>query len=266
MRADGTATLRGRKLSIHLMMQPDVAARLYGDDVLKDQGFTARFLVVAPASLMGTRLFCKQTDQERKIIEAFQIELAGRLALDYPLRPNSLNELEPRTLPFSNEARAVWIAFINSVEVQLGPTGNLRPIRGFAAKSGEHVGRIAAILSWWENVAATEVSADAVACAIALVRHYTDEALRLNQVGAIEPELLAAQTLLNWLHGRNDTLTTVRDIVRLGPYCLRSSISARAAIDILVAHRWLKAAPRGTVVGNRKCRDVWTVTPKPKDE
>ena len=47
--------LPGRRLSLHLMGQPEVAALFPGDHVLGEQGLLSRFLVTAPASAIGNR-------------------------------------------------------------------------------------------------------------------------------------------------------------------------------------------------------------------
>ena len=52
---DGVIVLPGRRLALHLMAQPDAAARMLSDEVLLDQGFLSRLLVAAPASTAGTR-------------------------------------------------------------------------------------------------------------------------------------------------------------------------------------------------------------------
>ena len=52
---DGSAVLPGRRLALHLMAQPDAAARMLSDPVLMDQGFLSRLLVCSPQSTAGTR-------------------------------------------------------------------------------------------------------------------------------------------------------------------------------------------------------------------
>jgi hypothetical protein len=53
---DGSMTLPGRRLCLHLMVQPDVASIMLSDAVLMDQGLLSRVLVSAPESVVGTRL------------------------------------------------------------------------------------------------------------------------------------------------------------------------------------------------------------------
>ena len=53
---DGAATLPGRRLALHLMVQPIAARPLLADPIASGQGFLPRFLIAEPASTIGTRL------------------------------------------------------------------------------------------------------------------------------------------------------------------------------------------------------------------
>jgi Protein of unknown function (DUF3987) len=54
-RADGgTPIIIGRRFSMHIMMQPDVANMLLSNAELRDQGFLSRLLVSSSPSLAGT--------------------------------------------------------------------------------------------------------------------------------------------------------------------------------------------------------------------
>jgi hypothetical protein len=55
--SDGATILPGRRLAVHLMAQPDVAAMMLSDPVLLNQGLLSRCLVTAPESSAGTRLW-----------------------------------------------------------------------------------------------------------------------------------------------------------------------------------------------------------------
>jgi len=54
---DGTTILPGRRCSLHLMCQPDVAAKMLSDPELLDQGLLSRCLVTAPETNSGSRLW-----------------------------------------------------------------------------------------------------------------------------------------------------------------------------------------------------------------
>ena len=55
---DGLSILPGRRLALHMMVQPGVAADFLSDEVLRDQGLHSRILVAASPALAGTRLYC----------------------------------------------------------------------------------------------------------------------------------------------------------------------------------------------------------------
>jgi hypothetical protein len=54
---EGLIDLHGRRLACHLMIQPEAAAGVLNDPVLRDQGFLSRFLIAAPGSRAGSRLW-----------------------------------------------------------------------------------------------------------------------------------------------------------------------------------------------------------------
>ncbi|MGY2732791.1 hypothetical protein ACVWYO_000465 [Sphingomonas sp. UYP23] len=49
--------LYGRRLSVHLMVQPDIANSLLGNKAVRNQGLLSRILVASPRSLKGTRFW-----------------------------------------------------------------------------------------------------------------------------------------------------------------------------------------------------------------
>ena len=53
---EGINVLAGRRLAMHLMLQPLIASQMIGDEMLRDQGFLSRVLVSAPSELAGSRM------------------------------------------------------------------------------------------------------------------------------------------------------------------------------------------------------------------
>ena len=60
---DGAVLLPGRRLALHLMVQPDVGNMLLSDSLLADQGLLSRLLVTAPPSAAGSR-FWREPDPD----------------------------------------------------------------------------------------------------------------------------------------------------------------------------------------------------------
>jgi hypothetical protein len=54
---DGCSVLPGRRVAMHLMVQPDVAAMWFGDSLLIEQGILTRVLLTAPEPASGTRMW-----------------------------------------------------------------------------------------------------------------------------------------------------------------------------------------------------------------
>ena len=151
---DGASLLPGRRMSLHLMMQPEVARGLLGDDMLRSQGLLSRLLVASPRSAAGSR-FWKEVDPDaNRALDAYRARIGVLLRTRPLLRDGCRNALDPRSLPMSDQARALWIGFANQIESLLGLEGKLRPIAGLANKAPEHAARMAGVLTLWRDTAA----------------------------------------------------------------------------------------------------------------
>lgn len=105
--ADGVSILRGRRLSMHLMIQPDAAAGFLSDVVLRDQGLLSRMLVAAPDSLAGRRLYRDTEPADDAAIKAYGARLLSLLGTPWPVSNGKANELDPRALSMSAECAAL---------------------------------------------------------------------------------------------------------------------------------------------------------------
>jgi hypothetical protein len=144
---DGATNLVGRRVAMHLMMQPDVAAILLGDRLLADQGFLSRMLVVAPEGTTGTRMWREELLQTEPDLKKYHARLLSIFETEMPLAPGKSNELEPRSLPLSQKAQQLFVQFHDHVEREMREGGSLEPIRGLANKLPEHAARLGAVLA-----------------------------------------------------------------------------------------------------------------------
>jgi hypothetical protein len=142
---DGAIMLRGRRLTVHLMVQPDVAGSMLNDRLLADQGLLSRFLITAPDCAAGLRLWHDPKPESSAVLKRYGGRLLGILEEPLVLAAGKSNELEPRCLTLSSGARGLWIAFADHVERAIGLNGALEPVRGLANKLPEHAARLAAI-------------------------------------------------------------------------------------------------------------------------
>jgi hypothetical protein len=237
---DGATYLSGRRIAMFLMVQPDVAATLCGDRVLLDQGLLFRFLPTAPASTMGTRLTAQLTPARENDLGQYYARMGVLLHLTPRLKPGTTNELDPRVLRLTEEARAMARAFADSIEAQLVPHGDLRPVAGFAAKLGEQATRIAGVLTIFDNPHAERIGVEHVERGIRIAQFYAQEALRLYGTARVDRDIDDAERLRIWLFERWPGKTvTIRGLVRLGPNSLRDTKRIKQLVNILVEHRWL---------------------------
>ena len=62
--------LYGKRVSLHLMIQPGVAQSVVGDPMMKDQGLLSRVLIAWPDSKIGSRQIMKDPSRVAAELEA----------------------------------------------------------------------------------------------------------------------------------------------------------------------------------------------------
>jgi hypothetical protein len=255
---DGHATLYGRRLAVHLMAQPGVARAFMADPLAADTGFLPRFLICEPPSAIGTR-FARDARRDDMAVADFAGRLRDILDTPLPMDPDT-RELQPRILPIAPGARAVLVAFADTIEAAQAPGGDLAHITGAASKAAEQAARIAGVLTLWRDLHAREVQPGDMADAIDLAQFYLSEASRLASAATVSAEIDRAEALRRWLlEGWAEPDVLVRDVVRLGPNPLRESPKARAALGILEKHGWLVRLEAGSVVRGAARAEAWAI-------
>lgn len=265
---EGAVHVDGYRLAIHVMVQPGVAATMLGKPELGDTGLTARFLLCAPPSTAGTRMFRPPDAEAERSLAAFG-ERLGVLLRDLPKSGPNGGGLVLPALGMDARARAVWVVFHDHAESNLGDGRPWAPIRGFANKAAEHAARLAGVLSAWTG--ARTVTGEAMACGVDLAQHYAAESLRLHTDGATDPAILEAERLLAWIRGlpatRGDVLVSLPAIYQRGPGGLRDRDSASRAVKVLATHGHLLRLNGATDVVEApgkppvKRKEVWRLNP-----
>ena len=236
---DGVTLLSGRRLSAHLMVQPDAAAGFLSDRTLRDQGLLSRVLLAAPPSIAGQRFYKTVSLDEEIAISDYGKRILTLLERPARTLPGCASDLDPITLTMSQEAEADWVAFFNHVEAECGPKGDLWIIRDVAAKAAENAARIAAVIAAVEKGETDQIGLGSMRCGTALADWYLREALRLAHASRLDPKLVRAQALLDWMKGLGQSEIVFRDILRLGPNQTRTKAAADDAVATLIAHGWL---------------------------
>jgi len=256
-------SLYGRRLSLHLMLQPTLARGLLGDPLLHAQGFLSRFLVAYPDSIAGTRLYRPldpaQTPEIRRYWEALQGLLEQALPMRHDADGRPTGELEPPWLPLTEEAKALWVEAYDLIERKLAPGGALHSVRALGAKAAEHAVRLATVLALFHDPSCRAVPLDHLRGAVGLVSYYLNEGLRLYHVAAEEPRLSTAERLLVWLQRRGAGPISLPEIYQKGIAEVRNARKARELMRTLEEHAWVQPAPEGADYNSHHYREAWWV-------
>ena len=255
---DGAMTLFGRRLAAHLMVQPVAARPLLADPIASGQGFLARFLITEPPSAIGTRLHQTGGNVADVAIVAASQRLSTILAHPMPTNEGSPQELEPRVLSLSSNAKSLLFDYYRVTEQAQVSGGEMEQVKSFASKSPEQAARIAGVLTLWQDLSASVVQPEVMADAIELAQFYLFEAKRLAEAATVTEETDRAEQLRLWVlyswdgvaAGQNrDPLTIVpRDVVTMGPNSLRETTTVKKLMAILADHGWLVQLEKGALI------------------
>lgn len=241
---DGNILLHGRRLSMHLMIQPILAPLIFGNELLIEQGLPNRCLISHPVSTMGTRLFKDSRVRESIEGQAYFAVIMAMLERPLPLVDGKLNELQPVAIQMESNAQFIWETFHDHIEEMLADDRELYQIRGGASKAAEQCARIAALLQILDDPESPSIQIEQVERAVILTEFYLNEMLRLFDMSGVDTKIVKAEKLLTWLHQKPEKALSLRDIYQRGPRCLRSKQDALSALEILQGHGY--ARPTGS--------------------
>ncbi len=257
---ESTVIMPGRRLAMHLMMQPGIASGLLSDPVLKEQGFLSRLLVSQPPSTTGTRFQRPLNPHTEEALDRYTNRLLAILRQPPAMAFGKFNELEPRVIHLDDAARLIWDEYSNSIERELGPGGKWETVKRFAGKLPENATRIAGVLSLFEDLSCPLISVEAMQRGIIIANHFAGEALRLFDASAVSPEIVLAEKLLEWLHQSwTEEYVPLSAIYQRGPNAIRDARTARSVVSVLADHGWLIKATPGTLIDGKAVKEAWRV-------
>jgi hypothetical protein len=250
--------LPGRRLSVFLQAQPEVAHLFLNDPVLQDIGLLSRFLVTEPETTMGSRPHRALTPAHEAAIAAYHAKTLSLLREPLPYDDRG-DALKPPPLEMTEDARHRWLAFSDEVDAGLKPGLELYEVSGFASKIPEHAARIAAVLAVYDDPQIASLGIDYLERGIELANYYTSETVRLFHGSAIRAELRQAETLLDWLQRVwPEPVVSIRVILRRGPKPIRDKATAERLIAILETHGWVWGLDDATVEG-KPVKKAWGI-------
>lgn len=238
--SETSGTAYNRRLSIHLLAQPEALLAALSQPLLITQGFLPRFLFTAPESLAGKRLLTEQMlERPPHVIAALQA-FWGRCEelLETPTfaHPDTA-EINPPVLALTRPAQDVWLDFYNDVEAQMGNAGQYALIRPFAARAGEQARRVASVLAGFAG--ANRIDETAMEQACRLVEHSVTEWHRHSTARTADPQLVAAKDLLDWLKAKGWNDFHRDKLGKSGPSYARKAKARDGLLEVLIEHRQL---------------------------
>lgn len=254
---DGAAKYYGRRLALHLMVQPIIAESVLSDDVLTGQGFLARCLLAWPASTIGTREYQDVDLSHDPDLARYWVRMRDLLAAVPPLQQGTRNELQPRTLALAPDAMTYWVEVKNAIEQAM--LGAYAGIHAWASKGGSQVARIASVLTLVEQPDAGVIHRDAIERATALCMYHLDEAARIVGTASAPAPIKHAELLRAWCWETGRTLLYSSDALRNGPNPIRTVEAFNAAADQLESTGWAAWVEGGTVLDGKHRARVWRI-------
>ena len=246
-------TLRGRRLALHLGVQPSVFESFLRGRFVKDQGFLSRCLLSVSKSLIdqrGTTLDIISSTESRFTLAAYD-----KIMSLYKKIQTSGDDLSLKTLTVEQEGLPILKAFYFYGHKRCGQDGTFYDIRGFVSKSIDHVLRIAATLMMYDTPEKDAIPARYIHSAIDIVRFYMSEHLSLFSQ-TTTPQDQNVDKLLAWVRKRftpEDELDRVY-LLRSGPPKLRN----KATLDPLLG----QLEDRGFI--QRTSPNKWRLFPQAK--
>jgi len=246
-----TVELRGRRFSAFLMVQPDLLPKLI-EKGARNIGFIARFLLSAPLSTMGTRLYVEPPPDWHALNdydEVIKRLLNSEMPIDTTQSDRGyLMRLKPPVMLLDPAAKRDWIDYHDGVERELHQFGDFAGVKDVASKSAENAARIAAVFKVFDQGGPSRaVEARYMRAGIQVAAWHLSEARRLFFEVDAPPDVTDARELSTWLCTKARELAdpngepivtpageiAVRHLAQYGPNRVRDLLRRDAAIESL---------------------------------
>ena len=256
--SEDASKLYGRRVALHLMLQPKVAGEFLRNDLLADQGFLTRCLACYPESTVGNRPY-REIGLDDPVLRQYHAHLLSLLKRDLVTEADNPQVLQPRPVTLNSQAKQLWREFHDYCDAASARGGEYEPIRGFANKAPEHAIRIAAILTGVSNPDASHIDLDTMRDAIQLTNYYLMEWMRIMDEAGVDPDIHLAETLLDWLKDTGETFIYPRKIYQYGPNSLRNKKDTMRIMEILEGHAHVIKLGESMKLDGRNRKDVWRI-------
>ena len=221
---------RGARLTMGLQVQESTLRSFFEKtgELARGTGFLARFLIAWPQSTQGIRLF-KDAPIEWPKLAAYKERIEGILGERVTIAEDG--SLAPTQISLSADARAVWVAYHDEVEQQLGAGGDLADVRDVASKSADNAARLAALFQIFEYGGESSISRESMLAGCRVARWYLRESLRFFGELAVPTEVADAIRVIQWgvaIERTQKGVLSTRELQRQGP--VRDKMRLQAAL------------------------------------
>lgn len=255
---DGANKLYGRRLAMHMLMQPVIAERVLSNELLVGQGFLARCLIAWPETTAGTRMYEAVDARAESAIRVFSAHITALLERAPRFSPEHEGELDPRALMLTPEAIETWTTAHNAIEERMQPGGPYSQIRGWASKAPEQILRVAGVLTLVGDADARHIGPGAVTDAAKLVAWHLGEAMRLVDTASVPLKVQRAEAVLKWCREHSFALVDAKTLQNRGPGKVRDADAVTEAMAVLVEHGWARPV-ENPVINGKRVRRAWSV-------
>jgi hypothetical protein len=201
VRTDNTDSekLYDKRLTVHLMMQPGVAAQFNGHKEVRNTGLDGRILFANPISKIGDHDYNKLNSAMSELhIDAFNAEMTNKLKYLFSHFQQSNNKLISRPIELNEQAKELWRDYGNSNSAKV-KSGEHRPITSFSEKMAEHALRIAGVNEVFEDSGVVEINAEMMERACAITDFYATELLNSYKDNRVSELVIGTEKVLKYL-------------------------------------------------------------------
>lgn len=225
------------RLMLLLMVQPSILQKymeIHGQQA-RDSGMLARFLVSAPPSIRGRRLYSLHNSTESDVWKQAEARLTTLTKENLILihAPDTPREV----LEFTPEAAGCWMKAANEIEQQMGPGGYFEACPDHGSKLAENVARVAALIHLFEGHEGG-IKPETVLISLDINLLHSDHFMQVFMPPPQEEQ--DAQRLNEWfneLRQFNQYHLRYNDVRQRAPRPLRDKKRLKLALDILIAQQ-----------------------------
>ncbi|HAL86058.1 MAG TPA: hypothetical protein DCM31_03765, partial [Deferribacteraceae bacterium] len=217
-----TFLLSGARLTASFLIQKATLLTFIekSEGLVRGSGFLSRFLIAYPASTQGTRLYKEPTEQPYfdKLNEILLNCLSSTVF-------ESDGQINLVTLEMSKDAKQIWVDYYNSIEKELGVSGDFSEVSDIASKNAENAARISAIFHVIQQGVCGVISAKDMESATKIAYWYLYEAkkfLRELVISDYDSHLLKLDAwIIDRCKSSLDSKIYIRELLQFGPYYFR---------------------------------------------